>query len=478
MKQNKIFYALAVSLFALGGCDYYRKADAKPPLVNLGQSGQSLPNLVMQSIVFSTWWNDLGDNQLSALIETGLKQNNDLALAQARLKEVRALLDINNYALGPAGSVGTGISATRLSEKGQLPLDKIPSLQRDMVLTKYGYDASWEIDVFGGLRNAIDAANAKMLMAQYEYNGVRILIGAEIARAYYENMGARRELLIANQYLSNLNQIIELIRLNVKAGNLSSRELEEIIAKRNQYQTQIPAINAKIKASEIAITTLIGKLPEEVLNSKLSQINEPKLFAFPIGARSELLKRRPDILAAEAKLQMRASEIQYYEAEHFPKFKIGAHAGWEARDPSDLFKTTSQVLAIAPSIEWKIFDGGRIDANVNSAKAREDQAIIEYKKTIINAIGDTERALSDYNHAIETNKIRANSSAELNSILNHQNNRFKHGDISKIELLEAQNALLDNKMWQIKSQTQAGISMIALLKSLGGGWSQGDIILK
>lgn len=459
----------------LSSCDYYRKADAKPPIVDMGQSKTQMPNLPVRQVELSKWWQSLGDEQLSAIIEDGLKQNFDMQLALAKLKETRALLDINNYALGPQGNVGASGHAIRQSEKGTLPIDKIPILSRDLTLFHYGYDASWEIDVFGGLRSAVDGADALLISSEYQTNGVRITIAAEIARVYYELMGAKREKEQIIAYLDNLNQSIELVRKNVNAGNLSHRELDDLLAKKESFATQIPQMDAKINAAKIGLATLCGKNPND-FDYLLNSTNKmPKLFAFPIGANSELLQRRPDIRAAEARLQMRASEVEYYKAEHFPKFKVNAQAGWDARNPLDLFNSNSQALTIGPSISWHIFDGGIVEAQVNSAKARQDQAIIEYKKSVLGAISDTERALSDYKNTIDAINVRAKIMDEQEHLLAHQKLRLAKGDISKIEVLDAERAIKETKLGDIKTQTQAANSMIALFKALGGGWENEKI---
>ncbi len=459
----------------ISSCDYYRKADAKPPIVNMGQSKTQMPNLPVRQVELSKWWLSLGDEQLSAIIEDGLKQNFDMQLALAKLKETRAILDINNYALGPQGNVGASAHAIRQSEKGMLPIDKIPILSRDLTLFHYGYDASWEVDVFGGLRSAVDGADALLISSEYQTNGVRITIAAEIARVYYELMGAKREKEQIIAYLDNLNQSIELVRKNVNAGNLSHRELDDLLAKKESFATQIPQIDAKINAAKIGLATLCGKNPNDFDYLLNSPSKAPKLFAFPIGANSELLQRRPDIRAAEARLQMRASEVEYYKAEHFPKFKINAQAGWDSRNPLDLFNSNSQALTIGPSISWHIFDGGIVEAQVNSAKARQDQAIIEYKKSVLSAISDTERALSDYKNTIDAINVRAKIMDEQEHLLAHQKLRFAKGDISKIEVLDAERAIKETKLGDIKTQTQAANSMIALFKALGGGWESETI---
>lgn len=470
IRNSRISFAAMSFAIFLASCGHYEKQNPKPPLIELGKSDIEKLNLNSEKIELSQWWKSLDDENLSNLIELGLKNNFDILTSQAKLKEARSILDINNYALGPNGAISGGASINQLSEKGSLPIDKIPGFEKNQTLFRYTYDASWEIDTSGGIRSAIDAASAHLLALEYQNNGIRISIAAEIARAYFELNGALIEKELANSYLANLDKSIELIKSRVKYGDLAHKDLDDLMVKRAQYSSQIPNFDIRISNAKIAIATMIGQNPES-LNYLIKSAKSPKIIAFPIGERSDLLKRRPDIRAAETLLKMRASEIKYYEAEHFPKFKINARAGWEAMNPLDLFNSNSQILNIGPSIEWRVFDSGRIDAQIKAAEAREEQSLIEYKKMVLIAIAGCERALTDYHNAIEIIDARAKILNTQNHFYNHQAKRLAVGDISKFEILDIERNIIETKIQNVKANTNAANSMILLFKELGGGWN-------
>lgn len=467
--KSKIYAALAITIF-IASCGHYEKQNPKPPLIDLGNNTKSDIGLKVEKIEISNWWKSLDDENLSKLIEIGINNNFDILVSKAKLKEARAILDINNYALGPNGAISGGASLNRLSEKGSLPIDKIPGFEKDQTLFRYSYDASWEIDASGGIKSAIDAAGAQLMALEYQNNGIRISIAAEIARAYYELNGALNEKSLAISYLENLDKSIAILKARVKHGDISQKDIEELLAKRALFASSIPSYNLRAQNAKIAIATLIGQNPEK-LDYLLESPKTPKLLNFPIGQRSDLLQRRPDIRAAETMLKMRASEIKYYEAEHFPKFKINARAGWEALNPLDLFNSNSSILNMGPSIEWRIFDSGRIDGQINAAKSREEQSLIEYKKAVLIAIADSERALFDYSNSIKIIKERDEILISQNNFYKHQIMRLKQGDISKFDTLESERNIIETKLQNIKTHTYAANSMIYLLKALGGGWN-------
>lgn len=466
--MKKAFILSTALLFS--ACVTHERATPLSEKIDLGQSNQKIETSSIKNFPLSQYWLEFDDSELNKLIEIGQKQNLDLAQSVKRIKEARAQFDITNYALGPSGAVATNAQIIRRSEDGALPISKFPGVKRDILDFNFGYDLGWEIDVFGGLQHAIDGADSYIDILVYENQGIRAMVASEISRIYFELRGTMREIESVNEYLANLDETISLIQLRVSKGDLSHKELDDIKAKREAYETQLPILKAKAKSASYALAMLVGQNPESMSYLLVQKPNAPKLFAPPIGARSELLKRRPDILVAETKLQGRASETKYYESEKFPKFVMNAHMGWEALKIDDLFKNPSQAISIVPGLKWNIFDNGRVDAQINAANARQEAALVEYKKTVMNALFESERATSDYDAALKVLKEREDVTNSQSHLLKHQENRFKLGDASKLEVLEAKRNLIDTKIQNIKTETQSAQSLISLLKAMGGGW--------
>ncbi len=458
------------ALLLLSACATHERATPLSEKLDLGQSVQKIDAAALKNLQLSEYWLAFDEPELNKLIDLGQKQNLDLAQSVKRIKEARAQFDITNYALGPSGAVVTNAQIIRRSEDGALPISKFPGVKRDILDFNFGYDLGWEIDVFGGLQHAIDGADSYIDILVYENQGIRAMVAGEISRLYFELRGTQREIATVNEYLANLDETARLIALRVNKGDLSHKELDDFNAKREAYETQLPLLKAKAKSASYALAMLVGQNPESMTYLLNQAPKAPKLFAPPIGARSDLLKRRPDILVAETKLQGRASETKYYESEKFPKFVMNAHMGWEALKIDDLFKNPSQAISIVPGLKWNIFDNGRVDAQINAANARQEAALVDYKKVVMNALFESERATSDYDASLKILKEREDVTNSQSHLLKHQESRFKLGDASKLEVLEAKRNLLDTQIQNIKTETQSAQSLISLLKAMGGGW--------
>ena len=468
MKQQ--FFIPLFALVFIGGCAHFESAKPNTPNIKTGSSAAKLPNVPVKEVVLSKWWLAFNDPTLTALIDEAMAQNYDIALATHRIEEARAQNQFSRAGLGPALVAGAKVSQNQLSENGAMPITKLPGVSRDQTVYQYGFDASWEIDVFGGLKNQIDATDAAIKAQIYGREATKMSIAAEIGRNYFELNNTTRQLAATREYLGNLDQSIALLKIRVQKGDISQKDIDETIAKRENYESQIPTLEAKRRDLCFAIATLLGKPPESTLYLLSAPAQNVQIFAFPVGQRAELLERRPDIQAAEAKLQMTASQIAATKAEYYPKFTISAHAGWETMDLNKAFDYSSLATTIVPGIQWRIFDSGRVTAQVNAAEARDKQAMDEYSKSVITALSDSERALNGYKAATDTIAAKQDAINAQNEFYQHQLRRFKAGDISKLELLDAQRSLKDLQIQNIQIEAQAQSQLISLFKALGGGW--------
>lgn len=468
MKQQ--FFIPLSALILIGGCTHFEGAKPNIPNVETGNSVAKMPAVTINEVELSKWWLAFNDENLTKLIDEAMAQNYDIALANHRIEEARAQNQFSRAGLGPAVGAGAKVSQNQLSENGALPITKLPGVSRDQTVYQYGFDASWEIDVFGGLKHQIDATDAAINAQIYGREATKMSIAAEIGRNYFELNNTTRQLAATREYLKTLDETITLLKIRVQKGDISHKDIDEIIAKRENYESQIPALEAKRRDICYAIATLLGKPPESTLYLLSIPSQNPQIFAFPTGQRADLLKRRPDIRAAEAKLQMTASQIAAARTEHYPKFTISASAGWETMDLDKAFDYTSLATTIVPGIKWRIFDSGRVDAQINATVARDKQAMDEYSKSVITALSDSERSLNGYKAATDTITAKQDAIKAQNEFYQHQLRRFKAGDISKLELLDAARSLKDLQIQNIQIETQAQTQLISLFKALGGGW--------
>ncbi|CAM5233223.1 efflux transporter outer membrane subunit [Rhodanobacter lindaniclasticus] len=461
--------AVALGTLLLGACaagpDY-----RGPPTVDTG-SGWTQPDATARTPVeLSTWWKTLGDPTLDRLVATALSDNLDLRQAQARIAEERALRD--RAAGGYAPTVGAGASVTRRrqSENGPLPIGSIPGLARDQTIHDAGFDAGWEIDLFGGTRRAVQGAEARMQAAQEDADGVRISIVAEVARSYLTLRGAQRELAAREASVQALAETTDLVRRRFAVGEAAQAEVDAAQARLDAAAAGLPGIRARLRAAALGLGVLLGAPPERELALLDTTAAEIVLAPMPVGQRADILRRRPDVRAAEQRLAARTADIGVATAELFPKLSIGASGGFQALDASELFESASQTFSITPLISWRVFDGGRVRAEIRASQAREQQAALAYEKAVLAALGDAERALSDYRLGLDAVRRQHAALEAARRSYAHAQARYAAGDIALTELLAEERMLRDAEDGDARAHTAAAIGLVALFKALGGGW--------
>ena len=472
--SNRRHYALRAMVAALGtlllGACAVGPNYRGPPPVDTG-SGWTQPDAAAQAQAdLSTWWTTLGDPTLDRLVTTALSDNLDLRQAQARIAEQRAMRD--RAAGGYAPSVGASGSVTRrrLSENGALPIGSIPGLTRDQTIYDAGFDAGWEIDLFGGTRRAVQSAEASMQAAQDDAQGVRVSIAAEVARSYLTLRGAQRELAAREASVKTLKQTTDLVSRRFDVGDAAQADVDAAQARLAAAGASLPSIQARLRAAALGLGVLLGAPPEHemaLLDTTAAQIT---LVPIPVGQRADILRRRPDVRAAERRLAARTADIGVATAQLFPKLSIGAGGGFQSLDASNLFESASQTFSIMPLISWRVFDGGRVRAEIHASEARQQQAAIAYEKVVLGALGDAERALSDYQLGLDAVQRQHDALEAARRSYAHVQSRFKAGDIALTDLLGEERILRDAEDAYVRTHTATAINLVALFKALGGGW--------
>lgn len=444
-----------------------------PPPVDLG-NGWAQPVAAAQATPkLSAWWTTLGDPTLDRLVTTALSDDLDLRQAEARIREARALRD--RAAGGYAPTVGASGSVTRRgqSENGPLPIGSIPGIERNQTIYEAGFDAAWEIDLFGGTRRAVESASASVQAAQADADGVRISVAAEVARGYLTLRGAQRELAARESSVETLRQTLELVRRRFDVGDAAQADVDAAQARLAAAAAGLPAIQARLRAAALGLAVLLGQPPERELDLLDTTAPEVTLAPIPVGARADILRRRPDVRAAERRLAARTADIGIATAELFPKLSIGAGGGFQSLDSGSLFDSASRTFSVMPLISWRVFDGGRVHAEIRASEARQQQAAFAYERVVLAALGDAERALSDYRLGLDAvQRQRAALDAARRSYA-HVQTRYAAGDIALADLLAEERVLRDAEDAYARTHTAAAIDLVALFKALGGGWDAG-----
>ena len=416
------------------------------------------------------WWAALGDPVLDRLIDSALAANLDLRQAGARIDEARALRDRAAGKQAPVAGVAASVNRRRQSENGPLPVGVIPGLEVTQTIYDAGFDAAWEPDLFGANRRALQGAGARLQAVEIEAQGVRMRIVAEVARTWFSARGASLELRAQTAAADALAQTLELARLRHAVGETAAAEADLAYAQWAAADAALPEIQARHRAAAFGLGILLGALPEKELGLLDATAAPQALPLLPVGQRADILRRRPDVLAAERRLAASTADIGVATAELFPRLSIGVGGGLQALSSGDWFDASSTRLSILPLISWRLFDGGRVRAEIRAREAGQQQAALAYEQAVLAALGDAERTLSDYAAGLDTLHRRLTALQAAQNNQDRAQERFVAGDITRVELLAAEHLRLEAQSAAVRAHTAAALQMVALYKALGGGW--------
>jgi len=461
---------LALSCALLAACSTVGPEYQGPPPVDRGDGWTlPLPDTAPAGDL-AHWWRALGDPTLDRLIETALAQNLDLRQAAARVDEARALRDRVAGEQLPAVGVGASVSRRRQSENGPLPIDRIPGLAATQTIYDAGFDAAWEVDLFGARQRALEGASARLQASADDAHGVRMRVVAEVARTWFSAVGAAQELQAQQAVVRTQDQALKLVRLRHAQGDASAADVSAAYAQWATSNAALPDIQARRRAAVFGLGVLLGAPPERELALLDAPLAPIALRALPIGERADILRRRPDVLAAERRLAASTADIGVATAELFPKLSIGAGGGFQALAAGDWFDASSARFSILPLVSWRLFDGGRVRAEIRAREASQRQAALAYEQTVLASLGDAERALADYDAGLATLERRRLALDAAHAGLDHASARHAAGDIALAELLAAQRTVSEAEIAAARAHTGAAVQGVSLYKALGGGW--------
>ncbi len=466
---------VAAAGVVLAGCAAVGPEYRSPPPVDTGAGWiqPTPPAADGASTELARWWSRLGDPVLDRLIDAALAANLDLRQAGARIDEARALRDRTAGRQAAAAGVGASINRRRQSENGPLPVGRIPGLEATQTIYDAGFDAAWEPDLFGANRRALQGADARLQAVEIEAQGVRMRIVAEVARTWFSVRGAGLEASAQTAAADALAQTLELTRLRRAVGEVAAADVDLAHAQWAAADAALPDIQARHRAAVFGLGILLGALPETelgLLDAAAAPQALPGLLALPVGERADVLRRRPDVLAAERRLAAGTADIGVATAELFPKLSIGVGGGLQALSSGDWFDASSARLSILPLVSWRLFDGGRVRAEIRAREAGQQQAALAYEQAVRAALADAERTLSDYAAGLDTLHRRLVALQAAQSNHDRAQARFVAGDITRVELLAAQRLRLEAQSAAVRAHTAAALQMVALYKALGGGW--------
>lgn len=464
--MSRRFASAVLPLLALSACtvgpDYARPADTT--------AGQWLAAADTQP-VDTAWWRGLDDPLLAELVDQAVARNLDLKEAEARLREARANRDAAAGRGLPTLDVNASATQNQLSENGQIPVGNIPGFDRSFSLFDAGFDAAWEIDLWGRNARAVEAASARTGAAEAARRETQMRVIAEVVRSYADLRGAQARLASVGGDAEAQQGIARLVEERFRAGEASRFDWLRADAQAKTTRAALSGLDADAKAAAWRIALLTAQPPEALAGRLLAPAPVPTSPAsVAAGLRSDLLRRRPDIAQAERELAAATADVGVATAELFPRLSLIGSVGQQGRTGDDLFSSGSTRFSIGPSLHWPIFSGGTIRANIRAADARADAAAARYERAVLTALSDSETALNRYAAAQATRAEREDARAQTAQALDLARQRFRAGEDDLIVLLDAQSDYSAAERQAIDARVAELEALVALYKALGGGW--------
>ncbi len=408
------------------------------------------------------WWTTFKDPKLDSLITRALDDNLDLKQAELRIRQARGNRAIAAGGLWPNVDVS---ASYRRSGSG----NSAGGGSRD--LYQAGFDASWEIDVFGGVRRSVEAADANIVFAIEDRRDVLVTMAAEVALNYMDLRGFQRQIAIADKNLVAERRSLDLTRRRFAGGFVSGLDVANAEAEVATTESRIPLLESNVRQVIYSLSVLLGKEPAALLHELTVEAPIPSTPPnVPVGLPSDLLRRRPDIRRAEADILAATARIGVATADLFPKFSLTGSLGVSGNQPKDLFSIGNRFWSIGPSVSWPIFDAGKIRSNISVQNTIQEQTILSYQATVLTALKDVENALIAYEKE-QQHQASLNAAVIANRrALDLATQLYTQGQTDFTNVLLAQRSLLGSEDASVQSERTMATELISLYKALGGGW--------
>ena len=449
---------------ALGGCALgpdYRRPDVPTP----GAWRDAAPAADPASLADLAWWQLFQDEELKALVRIALEENKDLRIAVTRVDQARALLGIARADQFPRVDAGASATTNRTSRTVR-PRDQGGETE----LLETTVDLSFEIDIWGRLRRATEAARAELLATEEARRAVVLTLVSDVATGYLQLRELDLELEITRRNVESRRQSLEIVRERFEAGLTSALDLRQAEAELAGTAAQIPDLERQITQTENRLSILLGRNPGAISRGRpLTGQTFPPVV--PAGLPSALLERRPDIREAEATLVSANARIGVAKAAFFPQISLTGFFGVASAELSDLFTGPSRIWQLGPSATVPVFDAGRNRRNLQFTEAQEREALHRYEQAIQQAFRDVEDALvahRKFREALAEQDRAVQASRETLAIAEE---RYTSGLTNYLSVLDAQRTLLIAEVAQSRTLGAQLVAVVQLYKALGGGWA-------
>jgi NodT family efflux transporter outer membrane factor (OMF) lipoprotein len=452
--------------------------DYRPPEIALsstflGQKGVD-HRQVQHKADLQVWWAAFDDPLLTRFVSLALEQNLDIAQAAARVAQSRASLRYADAALLPAGNGSA--SAARAYQSVETPLgqvlDATPGFDRSGSAYEANLGASWEVDVFGGLRRGRGAARAEYEASEAGAVATRLAVAAQTADVYVTIRGLQARIAIARQQVGTRRQLLDIVRLQYEKGIAAELQMNQAEGSLTQAEAQIPVLEAGLDAAMNALDVLLGVQPETYRTDLAAVTLVPVAPGLAeTGSPAEMIRRRPDLIVAERRLAAANARISVAVSEYYPKFSLAALLGSATAIASgNLFTGAASQAQGVLGLRWRLFDFGRVDAQIAAARGQEAEALAAYRLAVLRATEEVENAFSALVKREAQVGILTRGESSLARARENSLAAYKGGGVSLIEVLDADGNLLQARDAKATAQTEAARAAIASFRALGGGW--------
>jgi NodT family efflux transporter outer membrane factor (OMF) lipoprotein len=471
MRRLSFFPLTLLGAAMLAGCSALGPDYAGPPddaLLPAGFARAGSAAAISSAAPLARWWQGFNDAELDRLIERALAANPDMAAARARLRNARLAVDLEQAARLPTAGLSAMAAKVRVPEVkfGEQSIDS-----QWLSLYTLGANASWEADLFGAHARSVQAAGASAQATAATLADVQLSLTAEVAQNYVALRAAQKRLALSREAVARQERMLALMQQRYSGGTASRLDVSKLANQLDSTRAELPAQQADIETHGNALAVLLGQAPGS-LDAELAAVTELPLppAAVAVGDPASLLKRRPDVRAAERTLAARTAQIGVAEAAKFPQLKFSGMLGLGGSSISDLGHLGDFTLALLPQLSWSFLDFGRNAARVSQAEASRDEAQALYRSQLLAALKDAENALSRFGHRrmAVASYARAKAAADEAAALTGQ--RQRGGTASTLELLDAERQQILAEQNLLGALAGLSSDYIGLQKALGLGW--------
>jgi multidrug efflux system outer membrane protein len=466
--RSSLAFGLILYLGTVTGClvgpDYQPPQMQVPAAWSGPGSAQQMP-LEVQDLVH--WWTTFHDPLLTSLVERAAASNLDLKLAEARIRQARAARGIAAAGLGPTVNASGDVVHSRTAiQTGNRTVGDISNLYRT------GLDSAWELDIFGGTRRSIEAADADLQGTVEDRRDVLVTLTAEVALNYIDLRSFQQRIDIARKNLKAQQHTADLTRQRFEAGFVGRLDVANADAQVATTASAIPLLESAARQTIYSLGILLGQAPSALLEELTPAAAIPGAPPdVPTGVPADVLRRRPDIRRAEAQIHAATARIGVATADLFPKFSLSGGAGFRSDQFSSWLDWVNRFWSIGPSVSWQVFASGAINSNIKYQEAIQEQTVFAYQQTVLTALQDVENALiasakeADHLKALNQAVVANRQAVELSTLL------YTQGQVDFLNVLNAQRSLFVSEDAMVQSTGTVSTDLVALYKALGGGWN-------